>query len=226
VKDFRRMLIFDFDGVLADSEPIHFECWNRAFDELLGIKIKGDYTQIVGLTLKQIFALWMESPAAHGLKVRTDKSIKSDLLKRKTELFYWVAAGRLKPMPGSIDLIRRAQAQDWYVAIASRAERIRLFRTLDLIGMPALFDLVLCGSDLIDGETDRKVHARVALRFDVDPAACVVVEDSATGVAGALACAIGRVIGFAPVGDGAVLRAAGAHEVVDNLAAIRLDDGN
>ena len=65
----------------------------------------------------------------------------------------------------------------------SRSLRMRLHRTLDIIHMPALFDLILGSEDAVDPTTDRKNHARAAHIFNIDPLACVV----ATAV-NAMAC--------------------------------------
>ena len=216
----RRMLILDFDGVLVDTEPVHFESWNRAFDELLGFQIEGDFRQLVGLTLDEIYRLWADSPAGKHITIQPE--MKAALLTRKTELYFVIGADRLSPMPGSIDLLRQAHAQGWYTAIASRGVRLRLHRTLDLIHMPALFDAVLGLEDLVDPGTDRKNHARAGKLFGIEPAACVVVEDSASGVADAAACGIGRVIGFAHTIDRDVLLGAGAHEIITHLADVKL----
>lgn len=211
----KRMLILDFDGVLVDSEPVNFASWNETFDELLGIRIEDDHRQLVGLSLDDVFRLW-RSP-------NLDEAMKARLLARKTELFFSIGAGRLAPMPGSVELIRRAHAEGWYVALASRARRQRLFRTLDLMGMPALFDAVLGGEACIQPETDRKDHAKAARMFGIDPLACVVIEDSESGVRDARAAGIGRVIGLTTSLDVGALRAAGAHEVVDALSAVDLN---
>ena len=215
-----RMLILDFDGVLVDTEPVHFESWNRAFEELLGFQLEGDYRQLVGLTLDEIYHLWLNSPAGKRITIRPE--MKAALLARKTELYFMIGADRLMPMPGSIDLLRQAHRQGWYTAIASRGVRLRLHRTLDLIHMPALFDAVLGLEDLVDPQTDRKIHARAGALFGIDTAACVVIEDSVSGVADAVACGIGRVIGFAHALERETLLKAGAHEIVTHLNDVKL----
>jgi beta-phosphoglucomutase len=218
----RRMLILDFDGVLVDTEPVHFAAWNSAFDELLDIRLEGDYTQLVGLTLDEIYQRW--ASVRPGTIDSLTAELKRQLLDRKTEHFFTIGAGQLTAMPGSIDLIRQAQSQGWYVAVASRSKRLRLLRTLELIAMPALFDVVLGAEDVVDAVTDRKIHSRAADLFNIDPSVCVVVEDSASGVADAVACGIGHVIGFAHAIDRATLLASGAHQVVENLSEINLND--
>ena len=213
----RRALILDFDGVLVDSEPIHYASWTQAFEQLFGHPLEGDAGSLVGLSLNQIYAHWAASNA-----LELSDAEKDALLARKSELFYAIGAGQLKPIPGSVELIRRARVLGWYVAISSRSRRLRLHGTLDLMQMPALFDVVLGCEDVVDAETDRKDHARAARIFGIDPACCVVIEDSASGIADALAAGIGWVIGLTTSLDAASLSAAGAHEVVDCLDAVKL----
>jgi beta-phosphoglucomutase-like phosphatase (HAD superfamily) len=212
----RRALILDCDGVLVDTEPVHFECWNLAFDELLGLRVPGDHTQLVGLTLDEIYRLWA------GSQTLTDEA-RARVLARKTELFYTVGQGRLVPMPGSLGLIQRARSLGWYVSLVSRAYRLRLHRTLEMAGMPSAFDAVLGYEDAVDPATDQKNHARAAIMFSIDPANSLVVEDSLSGVRDARACGIGRVVGLTTSLSAAALREAGAHEVVNHLSEIQIE---
>ncbi len=214
----RRCLILDFDGVLVDTEPLHFESWQRAFEQLMGIRIDGNHHLLVGLSLEQIYQLW----AGNSLHLLTG-DLRQQLLALKTETFLALAAEQLEPMPGSIALLRRAQAAGWYTAVVSRSLRMRLHRTLDIIHMPALFDLILGSEDAVDNLTDRKDHARAAHIFNIDPLACVVIEDSVSGIKDALACGIGRVIGFTSSLNANTLEQAGAHEVVSYLDDVQLE---
>lgn len=213
----RRALILDFDGVLVDSEPLHQESWRLAFEQLLARPITDGPVDEIGHSIDAIFARWS---GALGLEFSAEQ--REAILARKTAIFYALGADRLRPIPGSIALIRRAQARGWYVAIVSRARRLRLHGTLAIMQMPALFDLVLGSEDGVDPLSDRKDYARAARVFAIDPARCVVVEDSASGVADARAAGIGRVIGLTTTLDAATLCAAGAHQVVDHLDAVEL----
>lgn len=221
MNDTRRCLILDFDGVLVDTEPLHFESWQRAFEHLMGIRITDDYHVLVGLSLEQIYQLWAGSKV--GAAELLTGEMRRQLLTLKTETFLKLASERLQPMAGSIDLLRQAQAAGWYTAIVSRSLRMRLHRTLDIIKMPALFDLILGSEDAVDRGSDRKNHARAADVFGIDPLACVVIEDSVSGIQDARACRIGYVIGLSSSLGSDVLQEAGAHEVVGHLDEVRLD---
>lgn len=213
----RRALLLDFDGVLVDSEPLHQESWRRAFGEVVGQAVGEAPGEEVGLSIDAIFARWS---AALGRTLNDAQ--REAILARKTEIFYALGAERLRPMPGSVALINRARALGWYVAVVTRARRLRLHGTLAIMQMPAHFDLLLGCEDGVDPKTDRKDYARAARIFGIEPAHCVVVEDSASGVRDARASGIGCVIGFTTTLDAAALRAAGAHEVVSHLDAVEI----
>lgn len=215
----RQMLILDFDGVIADTEPIHFIAWNQVFEETYGVTVAGDHHLLVGLSLDEIYDLWL-SQSDHKISL-TEKE-KQSLLKRKTEIFYQVARERLRPMDGCVELVRQAQSNAFYTSIVSRALRMRLLRTLRIIKLPAMFDIVLGSEDCVDPTTDKKVHSKAPAVFDIDPLDCIVIEDSASGVSAAKACGIGRVIGLTTSIDADTLCAAGADEVVNSLREVRL----
>jgi len=214
----RRCLILDFDGVLVDTEPLHFEAWQQAFEKVMGIRIAGNYHLLVGLSLEQIYQLW----AGDALESLT-LELRQQLLALKTETFLALAAEQLEPMAGSIDLLQRAQAAGWYTALVTRSLRMRLHRTLNIIHMPALFDVIIGSEDSVDPTTDRKNHARAAHIFNIDPLACVVIEDSVSGIQDALTCGIGMVIGLTSSLEAHALAEAGAHQVIAHLDEVRLE---
>lgn len=215
----RRMLILDFDGVIADTEPIHFMAWNQVFEECYGLSVEGDHHQLVGLTLDEIYALWLDRSLE---KISLSDEEKQALLKRKTEIFYDVAREHLRTADGCIDLVQRALDAGFSTAIASRALRQRLMRTLEIINMPPLFDIVLGSEDCVDPVTNRKVHSRASNAFGIYSRNCIVIEDSASGVSAAKACGIGRVIGLTTSLERSALFTAGADEVVDRLRDVQL----
>jgi beta-phosphoglucomutase-like phosphatase (HAD superfamily) len=217
----RRALLLDFDGVIVDTEPLNFHAWNQAFGEAFGIfLVEEDRRQFVGLPLESTYQLWLRAYAdAHPdrppLTLSTEQ--KTQIFARKSELFFAAAAQQLAPLPGIVPLIQQARGLGWYVSVASRSLRYRVHRILEIVRMPVSFDSVLGYEDLVDPITQRKVHHRAAALFGIAPEACVVVEDSPSGVKDARDAGIGRVVGYTSTLDAAALYAAGAHEVVDDL---------
>lgn len=213
-------LILDFDGVVADTEKLHFDCWNLAFDELLGLHLEGSHQQLVGLSLDPIYQRWLQFGKTHdGRRVPSTLStpMKEQLLVRKTELYFELGQNLLEPMPGLTSLIRHVHSLGWYVMIASRSRRMRLLRTIEMVGLPPLFDLIMGYEDVANLQTDRKVHTRTVTCFGIKPETCVVIEDSVSGVQDALDCGVGFVIGLTTSLTRKDLLSAGAHVVVDHL---------
>lgn len=214
IDNMRKMLILDFDGVVVDTEPVNYDAWQMMFAREMGLRREGTHHALVGLTLDEIFRLWLPELPDHDTMER--------LLAIKNEHYFALAAERLMPMAGINALMHRALDAGWYMAIASRSRRVRLLRTLELLRLPAIFDAVLGAEEIINPATDRKDHARAAQMFGIDPAHCVVIEDSTQGIRDALGCGIGTVIGMASSLAPEHLRAAGAHQVVSTLDAIAL----
>ena len=190
----RQALILDFDGVIVETEKLHFDCWNAAFQERFGIYLPGSFEQIVGLSIQEIYTLWSHASTDGSLHLTAEA--EKELLARKTELYYEIGTETLTPIPGIVPVIKWARQHDWYVTIASRARRTRLLRTLDVLKLPVYFDLIMGTEDVVDPISDQKVHIRTVRPFDIHPANSVVIEDSASGVRSAKACATGMVIGL------------------------------
>lgn len=216
----KQALILDFDGVVVETEQLHFDCWNAAFLECFGLQLGGTYRQIVGLTLEQLYALWCGS--GEGERLALSPAMKRRVLERKTELYFELGAGAIRPAPGLINLIENVRKRGWYVTIASRARRMRLWQTLEMARIPPLFDIVMGTEDVVDPATDRKVHSRTVFPFAIDPGRCIVVEDSVSGICDAVNCGIGTVVGITTSMERSVLMDAGARPVVDSLTEIEV----
>lgn len=225
-RDGRRALVLDFDGVIIDTEPLNFEAWNSAFEEIAGLRLpETERRSFVGGSIPATYDLWLRYHAARRPEApppTLSQAQKDAIFHRKTEIFFAEAARRLGPLPGVVTLIQQARALGWYVAIGSRSLRNRVHLILEIVRLPVTFDSIFGMEDLVDAETDRKVHARAVAPFGIGPEACVVIEDSPSGVREARAGGIARVIGLTSTLDAAALYAAGAHEVVEDLTTVQL----
>jgi HAD superfamily hydrolase (TIGR01509 family) len=217
-------LLLDCDGVIALSEPLNFSCWNDAYAELLGIRLSGDYRQLVGLTLEGIYALWARSGQhdKDGKIGQLDEEMKGKLLVRKNRLFYQRAAEHLRAVQGIHGLIQRARERAWPVAVVSAALKERLAFTLEAVGLGDAFDLILAGEDIPAGGEGLKEYGRAAEIFSLPPQACVVVEDSASGIQAARYAGIGRIYGITTSCSKELLSNAGADYVIEALAEVEI----
>ncbi len=218
--DPRHVLIFDFDGVVVHTEKVHFESWNATFEEEYGVRLEGDYTQVVGLTLDELMQMWTASGALPASVLQPE--VQERLLARKTDHFFEIAETIMEPVAGVADLVHKAQNLGWYAAIASRGHRRRLLKTLEMSQIPAVFELVMTADHIVDPETDRKVHSLAAEALGAYAADCIVIEDSVGGIVDASNSAIGWIIGLTSSVDANELLAAGADETVDSLSEVEV----
>ncbi len=216
----RRVLIFDFDGVVVHTEETHFASWRAAIRDFFDVDVEGDYRQVIGLSMADLMTMWIE----RGVLPATvrEESVLEELLQQKTNYFFELGQHSLRPLEGIAELVRSAQQQGWYCAIASRGRRMRMLRTLELARIPAVFELVLSADDIVDPRTDRKNHAIAAHALGAHPADCVVIEDSVDGLLDACSSGIGRVVGITTSIAEQALLDSGAHEVIHQLAEFTL----
>lgn len=205
------LLIFDCDGVLVDSEALACE-----IDAQILTAIGLPYTaediarKFVGVSFKDMVAR-LEAEHACTLPVDLGAQIDSALFaKFETDL---------KPIEG----VREAILSLPYprcVASSSTPDRIAL--SLRITGLANLFDHVFSATQVARGKPAPDLFLHAAKSMSANPQDCVVIEDSAAGIQGALSAGM-RVIGFtggAHCGPEHAdkLRRAGADTIIERMA--------
>jgi beta-phosphoglucomutase-like phosphatase (HAD superfamily) len=131
--------IFDCDGTLADTMPLHYRAWTRIVEELGGTFPKELFYQWGGKPTAQILSLLRDE---HGLKVGDVQKAAE----RKEEYFLEMI-DQVKPIEAVLQIARR-----WYgikpMAVASGGFRRQIERTLDALGIRRLFNTVVPGCSL------------------------------------------------------------------------------
>lgn len=215
-----RALIFDFDGVITDSEPLHLEAFQRAFaGEGIGLDRDTYYTEYLGFN--------DHDAVVHALRAAgrpaSEDAVRS-LMERKAAEFLTLVRGGAPLFPGVAVLVRSAAARV-PLAIASGALRHEIELVLRNAGLAAAFAAIVSAEDVRDGKPSPEgfLHALAALRRhaeDLEAAECLVVEDSEPGVAAARAAGM-RCLGV----TNSVRRAAlaSADLVVGSLEEVEWD---
>ena len=216
-------VIFDFDGVLADSEPLHL----RAFQHVLGLHGMGlaesdYYERYLGFDDVGVFRA-----IARDQGRRLARSSLDDLVRRKAEQFDRLVAGGHGLYPGAADCIRRWAAEA-PIAVASGALRTEIEAVLGRTGLRRYFKTIVAAGDTPRSKPAPDPYLRAvellrpcAAESGLDPQGCfVAVEDSQWGIESALAAGL-RCIGVSQTYPADRLRA--AHAVVATIGALDVD---
>lgn len=208
-------VIFDCDGVLADTEAAA-EHAAMAVLQPAGLvyteaAFRAKYLGLGG-------ALWRAALDADHLE-RLGKPLAPGLFERVCDSVTSAVLADVVPVPGAASLIRRIEAR---VACASSSPRVELDGKLAQLGLAEVFGpFNFSGDDVAATKPAPDLFLLAAERLGVAPERCRVVEDSPNGVRAALAAGM-RVIGFTgaapdPQAHAALLHDAGAHAVVATM---------
>jgi beta-phosphoglucomutase family hydrolase len=170
--------IFDCDGTLADTMPLHYRAWKRLVEELGGSFSEELFYQLGGKPTEQILELLRDE---YALNVGDTYSAA-----RRKEEYFVQTIHEIGPIEPVLQVVRR-----WHtikpLAVASGGFRRNVEMTLDTIGIRPLFDVVVCVEDYARGKPFPDAFLEAARRMNVAPENCLVFEDSPLGLQAARA---------------------------------------
>ena len=170
-----RALIFDMDGLLIDSEPFWHEAEIYAFG-LAGLCLTPEQClETTGLRVDEVVQFRY---AQHPWAAPSQDSVAAAILERVVDLVH--AKGVLKP--GVAQVLRFAGASGLRVALASSSPYVIIDAVLDTFGLRASFEVIHSAEEEARGKPEPDVYLTAARKLDVEPAACVALEDSPNGV--------------------------------------------
>lgn len=181
-----RAIIFDFDGVIADSEPIHLAVFQRVLGEKGYVLTREEYyADYLGYDDRGCFEAFL---TAHGQPV--SQTIIEDLVEQKAAAYFDYIRERPVIFPGVQALIRDA-ATRYRLAICSGALRHEIEFILEQSGIRKEFEHITSAEDVTHGKPHPEgfLHALAALNQTANqamtPRECLVIEDSLPGIRGA-----------------------------------------
>jgi beta-phosphoglucomutase len=181
-------VIFDLDGVLADSEEFICEAAIRMFAEH-GITVKSeDFIPWVG-TGENSYLGNVAKQYGFPIDIDRDKA-------RTYQIHGELIVGSLKPLPGARDFTALCRDRGLKTAIATSSDRTKMTDVLRAITLPPeVFDAVVNGLDVQRRKPHPDIFLEAARRLQLSPETCLVVEDSTSGLAAGLAAGC-RVLGL------------------------------
>lgn len=205
-------VLFDLDGVLIDSEPLHQKAQRQVFADH-AMDVPADFfAQFVGLTEETVFARAVAAYGADGVDAAT-------LVAHKHRVFA-ARYDELHPVEGALDFVARLHALGLPLGLTTSATATDQQRAFDRFGLAPYFGAVVTVEDVQRPKPDPEPYRTTAERLGVAPEGCLVVEDSAHGVTAArgAGCTVAALTTSFPA---AVLREAGARVVVDTFSALQ-----
>jgi HAD superfamily hydrolase (TIGR01509 family) len=203
------LIIFDCDGVLIDSERITNIVFAKMLNELgLPVTLDDMFDRFVGNSMNRCLEIITEllghAPPENFLDeyhTRINVALESDL----------------RPVPG-LDAVLQGIRVPY--CVASNGDRRKMHKTLGLTGLLSRFEgRIFSVNDVTRGKPAPDLFLHAASSCGARPSACLVVEDSPTGVAAGIAAGM-TVYGYSALTPATRLVAAGAHRVFDDLAEL------
>jgi len=210
-----RAVIFDLDGLMADSEPLAQEAWRIFLAEQGHALDAGTVDAILGLRL-------MDS--AQVVKERFGLSLTVEqIAQRRAELLLAALPGNLKPMPGLKELLDAIDTRGLRRAVATSSPSFYTPVALREIGVDG-FAAIVTGDAVARGKPAPDIYLAAAAALGLPPEQCLALEDSPTGVAAAKAAGMRCVA--VPNALSAALDLSQADAILPSLAAVaaRLDE--
>jgi HAD superfamily hydrolase (TIGR01509 family) len=175
--------LFDCDGTIADSMPLHYVAWNRALAEW-----NCEFRE-------ELFHAWGGMPVAdivsalntrHGLNMPVE-----DVASRKEELYYKILP-QLKAVPEVLEHIEASHGRIPF-AVVSGSTRDSVTASLEALKILDRFDTLVCAGDYAKSKPDPEPFLIAAERLGKAPADCLVFEDTDMGIQAATAAGMASV---------------------------------
>jgi beta-phosphoglucomutase family hydrolase len=236
-------LIFDLDGVIAQTASIHARAWKRLFDDFLSRRAAQTGAAFVPFDLENDYRRYVDGKprnagvssflAARGVTVPTGGSGDSaeqqtvhGLARRKDHYFVELLTHEgVRVFPSAKPLLGEARIHGMRTAVASSSHHCA--EILQAAGLTALFDARVDGIDIdrfgLTGKPAPDMFLETARRLSSSPPCTVVFEDAAAGVEAARAGNFGLVIGVGPAAHAMELLEHGADKIVADLGEVRLE---
>jgi beta-phosphoglucomutase len=221
-----KAILFDFDGVILDSEEYHYEAFQRVFEEEgFSLTRESYYQNCLGFNDVECFRWGLKGAGkideAGGIEALTD---------RKAVYFEELLRNQMRFFPGVCEFIRAA-AEKYPLAVTSMARRGEIEFALRKADLADLFCLILSGEDVERTKPDpepyektlRLLNAHLSLtntEREIRPGQCLVIEDSSAGIQSAKAAGM-NVLALAQTEEPDGLKT--ADRVLPSLDGVSLD---
>lgn len=208
---FYRAALFDMDGVITDTMPLHYEAWKRAFARA-GVDVeKMDVYLREGMTST---AMAKEIAAARGRELPDDEIQR--IVDEKTGIFGRLVNEYGRDFEGVKETLRMLRNNGIGLALVTGSKRESVASVLKKTGLEGSFDVIVGAEDVSSGKPGPEPYLSAMKKLDVEALNCVAIENAPMGIKSAKAAKVGYVIAIASTLDPSYLQE--ADEVDDSFS--------
>jgi len=185
--DFRAYL-FDCDGTIADSMPLHYKAWKRALAEYGATYDENLFYAWGGKPVRKIIA---------DLNEMQGLSMPVESLAAHKESYYHEQLHELEAIP---EVLEHIEAQHGRIpfAVVSGSRRSSVVGSLTALNLMDKFDVLVCAEDYVHGKPAPDGFLLAAQKLGVQPENCLVFEDTELGIQAATAAGMASVLVSSP----------------------------
>jgi beta-phosphoglucomutase len=168
-----KLIVFDLDGVLVDTEETHINCLSAACIKITGIKEISKFLPTDGRTTRDKLLILQDRLHLSKEELKLIDSIKQQMV---IDSF----STGIKHSPG-IKTMLTELSQKYKLAIASNSRKENVFNILNNVDIVRYFSLIITGSDIDRPKPDKEIFVKTMELFDVGPESTLILEDSEAG---------------------------------------------
>ena len=170
-------LIFDLDGVLADTVPVQVKVWGETFRHF-GFAFNDDIYR------KHVDGRLAFDGARAVMQGASDDAIHAAVLRKEASYLRCLEAGELRIFENARKFVKRCHSKGYRMGVASSSDHAR--EVLRMAHLTNYFECVVCGNDVKQGKPAPDIFIAAADLLGLSPDQCVVFEDSHAGIRAAI----------------------------------------
>ena len=190
-----KCIIFDMDGVLIDTEPLHYKVWQEVFAERGLIIDYENYKDCIGSTRKFLYELILKN---YGRDFRNDPTLPKRFIEIKDK---FLNEKGIPQIEGVTETVRALHEKGYKLAVASSSPLRYIHFAMEKLGIADCFDLLFSGEQVKNPKPAPDTFLAVSEKLGISPEECVVIEDSENGSRAARAAGM-YCLGFANPNSG------------------------
>ncbi len=169
--------LFDCDGTVADSMPLHYLAWTKALSVWNCSFPERLFYQWGGMPVAEVIA---------SLNLQQHLTMPVEQVGKLKEEYYYEFIDRLQPVPEVLSVIDEVFGEIPF-AVVSGSSRESVTRSLSTLGLLDKFEVLICAEDYKHPKPAPEAFLLAAERLQVNPARCLVFEDTEIGIQAAIA---------------------------------------